>query len=176
MFSVGDTVVYPHHGAGRILEIIEQDFQGTPCPFYSIQILHNDMTVMVPVDGVEKSGIRAVSSEPRVEEVLVVLRDDPTEMPENWNRRVKHNRDKLKTGDVLEIADVLRNLALRDYEKGLSTGEKQMYGKVKHILASELMYAKHMREDDALRFLDDILAEICAQPRCHQIDTGRREQ
>jgi CarD family transcriptional regulator len=165
MFKVGDTVVYPHHGAGRILEIIEQDHQGTPRPFYSIQILHNDMTVMVPVDGLEKAGIRAVISEPMVEEVLGVLRDDPTKMPPNWNRRVKHNRDKIKTGDVLEIADVLRNLALRDNEKGLSTGEKQMYGKVKHILASELMYAMHVEEDDALRFLDGILAEICAQPR-----------
>lgn len=165
MFKVGDTVVYPHHGAGRILEIVEQDYQGIPRPFYSIQILHNDMTVMVPVDGLEKAGIRAVISEPMVEEVLGVLRDDPTKMPPNWNRRVKHNRDKIKTGDVLEIADVLRNLALRDNEKGLSTGEKQMYGKVKHILASELMYAMRMQEDDALRFLDGILAEICAQPR-----------
>ena len=166
MFSIGDTVVYPHHGAGRILEIVEQDFQGTPRPFYCIQILHNDMTVMVPVDGVEKAGIRAVISEPMVEEVLGVLRDDPTKMPKNWNRRIKHNRDKIKTGDVLEIADVLRNLALRDSEKGLSTGEKQMYGKVKHILASELMYAMRMREDDAVRFLDGLLAEICDQPRC----------
>jgi CarD family transcriptional regulator len=166
MFNVGDTVVYPHHGAGRILEIVEQDFQGRPRRFYSIQILHNDMTVMVPVDGTEKAGIRPVISEPEVEEVLGVLRDDPTKMPKNWNRRVKHNRDKIRTGEVLEIADVLRNLALRDHEKGLSTGEKQMYSKVKHILASELMYAKRMREDDALRFLDGILAEICAQPRC----------
>ena len=85
-----------------------------------------------------------------MDEVLGVLRDDPTKMPKNWNRRVKHNREKIKTGDVLEIADVVRNLALRDAEKGLSTGEKQMFSKVKHILASELMYAKHMREDDAL--------------------------
>jgi CarD family transcriptional regulator len=165
MFRVGDTVVYPHHGAGRILEIVEQDFQGTPRPFYSIQILHNDMTVMVPVDGVEKAGIRAVISEPMVDEVLGVLRDDPTRMPKNWNRRVKHNREKIKTGDVLEIADVLRNLALRDFDKGLSTGEKQMYVKVRHILASELMYAMGMCEEDVLRFLDGILAEICAQPR-----------
>jgi len=166
MFGVGDTVVYPHHGAGRILDIVEQDFRGTARPFYSIQILHNGMTVMVPVDGVEKAGIRAVIPEPMVEEVLGVLRDDPTKMPKNWNRRVKENREKIKSGDVLEIADVLRNLALRDHEKGLSTGEKQMFGKVKRILASELMYAKRMREDDALRLLDGVLAEICARPRC----------
>jgi CarD family transcriptional regulator len=78
---------------------------------------------------------------------------------------VKHNRDKIKTGDALEMADVIRNLALRNHEKGLSTGEKQMYSKVRRILASELMYAKHMREDDALSFLDGILSEICARPR-----------
>ena len=163
MFGVGDTVVYPQHGAGRILDIVEQDFQGAPRLFYIIRILHNDMTVMVPVDGVEKAGIRAVMSEPMVDEVLGVLRDDPTKMPKDWNRRIKHNREKIKSGDVLEIADVLRNLALRQHEKGLSTGEKQMYGKVKRILASEVMYAKRMREDDALRLLDGILAEICAQ-------------
>jgi len=166
IFGVGDTVVYPHHGAGRILGIVEQDFQGAVRRYYSIQILHNDMTVMVPVDGVDKAGIRPVISEPMVEEVLGVLRDDPTKMPVNWNRRVKHNRDKIKTGDIFEIAEVVRNLALRDSEKGLSTGEKQMYGKVKRILASELMYAKDMREDDALRLLDGVLAEICAQSRC----------
>jgi CarD family transcriptional regulator len=95
-----------------------------------------------------------------------VLRDDPTRMPKNWNRRLKHNREKIKTGEVLEIADVLRNLALRDAERGLSTGEKQMYGKVKHILASELMYAKQMREEEAACFLDGVLAEICAQTQC----------
>ena len=103
------------------------------------------------MDGSDKAGIRPVISEEKVDEVLAVLRDDATNMPVNWNRRIKHNRDKIKTGDVLEIADVVRNLALRDHEKGLSTGEKQMFGKVKRILASELMYAKELREDDALQ-------------------------
>jgi CarD family transcriptional regulator len=166
MFKKGDTVVYPHHGAGLILGVLEQDFRGEPRRYYSIRILHNDMSVMVPVDGAERAGIRPVISEPEVEEVLGVLRDDPTGMPNDWNHRVKHNQEKIKTGDVLEVADVVRNLALRDYEKGLSTGEKQMFGKVKHILASELMYAKQMAEEDALRFLDGILAENCTRPRC----------
>ena len=165
MFEVGDTVLYPQHGAGRIVGVVEQDFRGELRRFYSIRIISNSMTVMVPVEGIEKAGLRPVISEPMVEEVLGVLRDDPTRMPVNWNRRVKHNREKIKTGDVLEIADVVRNLALRNHEKGLSTGEKQMYSKVKRILASELMYAKQMRDDDALNFLDGILSEICAQPR-----------
>jgi len=161
MFQVGDTVVCPHHGAGRILEIIEQDFQGTTCRYYSIQILHNDMNIKLPVEGTDKAGIRPVIPEIMVAEVVGVLRDDPTLMPVNWNRRVKHNREKIGTGDPLELADVIRNLALRDAEKGLSTGEKQMFGKVKRMLASELMYAKSMPLDDAMSFLDAVLAEIC---------------
>ena len=165
MFSAGDTVVYPHHGAGRILEVLEQDFQGATRRYYSIRILHNDMTVRVPVDAVDKAGIRPVISENEVEGVLGVLRDDPTRMPKNWNRRVKENHEKIRSGDALEVADVVRNLALRDHEKGLSTGEKQMYSKVKRILASELMYAKDMCEADALCFLEGVLTEICARPR-----------
>jgi CarD family transcriptional regulator len=103
-----------------------------------------------------------------VEEVLGVLRDDPTRMPLNWNRRVKHNREKIGTGDPLELADVVRNLALRDAEKGLSTGEKQMFSKAKKILASELMYARDMSEDAANAFLDAVLDEVgAAGPAAH---------
>jgi CarD family transcriptional regulator len=165
MFSTGDTVVYPHHGAGRVLDIVEQEFHGKPRRYYSIQILHSEMTVMVPVDLSDKAGIRPVMSEPMVERVLGVLREDPTGMPDSWNRRVKHNQEKIKTGDVFELADVLRNLALRDHEKGLSTGEKQMLNKARRILASELMYAKDLAENDALSMLDAVLAEICAHVR-----------
>jgi CarD family transcriptional regulator len=81
-------------------------------------------------------------------------------MPKNWNRRFKHNRDKMKTGDIFEMAEVVRNLAQRDQEKGLSTGEKQMFSKAKRILASELMYAKSMDEDEAREFLEEVLEEI----------------
>jgi CarD family transcriptional regulator len=161
MFHVGDTVVCPHHGAGRILEIIEQDFMGETRRYYSIQILHNNMNIKLPVEGSDKAGVRPVIPEVMVEEVLGVLRDDPTKMPVNWNRRIKHNREKIGTGDPLELADVVRNLALRDAEKGLSTGEKQMFGKVKRMLASELMYAKSLPLDDATSFLDGVLSEIC---------------
>jgi CarD family transcriptional regulator len=162
MFHVGDTVVCPHHGAGRILEIIEQDFQGETRRYYSIQILHNNMNIKLPMEGCDKAGVRPVIPEVMVEEVLGVLRDDPTKMPVNWNRRIKHNREKIGTGDPLELADVVRNLALREAEKGLSTGEKQMFGKAKRMLASELMYAKSLPLDDATSFLDDVLAGICA--------------
>jgi CarD family transcriptional regulator len=164
MFAVGDIVFYPGLGAGRIVEMVEQDSSGERRRFYRIQVIGNGMTVMVPLDGADKAGLRPVMSKPMVDEVVGVLRDDPTKMPINWNHRIKQNRDKIKTGDALEMADVVRNLALRDHEKGLSTGERQMFSKVKRILASELMFAKEMHEDDALTYLDAILSEICARP------------
>jgi CarD family transcriptional regulator len=165
MFSSGDTIVYPHHGAGRVLDIVEQDFQGHPRRYYSIQIIQSDMNIMVPVDLSDKAGIRPVITAPMVDQVLGVLREDPTGMPMNWNHRVKHNQEKIKTGDVFELADVVRNLALRDREKGLSTGEKQMFHKARRILASELMCARDLAEDDALHLLDTVLAEICTHGR-----------
>lgn len=163
MFEIGDTIVYPQHGAGRILDVMSQEFQGEQRKYFLIQILHNEMTVRVPVDGVEKAGIRALMTDAKVEEVLAVLRDDATNMPGNWNRRIRHNTDKIKTGDILEIADVIRNLAIRERERGLSTGEKQMFAKVRRILASEIMCVKGVPEQEALGFLDGILQEACAQ-------------
>jgi CarD family transcriptional regulator len=88
-----------------------------------------------------------------------VLRDDVSDMPKNWNRRFKHNRDKIKTGDIYELAEVVRNLAIREHDKGLSTGEKQMFTRAKKILASELMYALDMDEEGAEEHLDNLLAE-----------------
>ena len=126
--------------------------------YLTIKILHNEMTVNVPVDNCDKVGLRGVIDQEMVEVVVKVLLGGSTEMPKNWNRRFKHNRDKMKTGDVLELAEVVRNLALRDHEKGLSTGEKQMYVKAKKILASELMYAKAMTEDQAHEWLEEVLA------------------
>ena len=94
-----------------------------------------------------------------VERVLAVLRDDISQMPKNWNRRFKHNRDKMKTGDIYELAEVVRNLAIRDFEKGLSTGEKQMFTRAKKILSSELMYALDKDEEEAEEYLDKLLED-----------------
>jgi len=127
--------------------------------YLTIKILHNDMTVNVPAENAERVGLRKVIDEEAVKKVVKYLTSGGTEMPKNWNRRFKHNRDKMKTGDIYELAEVVRNLALRDGEKGLSTGEKQMYVKAKKILASELMYAKTMSEDEALEWLEETLTE-----------------
>jgi CarD family transcriptional regulator, regulator of rRNA transcription len=158
LFRVGDKVVYPHHGAGTVVKKESREVLGQKREYLTIKILHNDMTVQVPCDNVEKVGLRKVIDEQMVNVVVKALTGNGTQMPKNWNRRFKHNRDKMKTGDILELAEVVRNLALRDHEKGLSTGEKQMFVKAKKILASELMYAKGMDETEAAAWLDDVLA------------------
>lgn len=160
MFEVGDKVMYPHHGAGLVTAKEEKERLGQRREYLTIKILYNEMTVQVPTENAEQAGLRRVIGEAEVEAVLAVLRDDGTQMPKNWNRRFKHNRDKIKTGDIFELAEVVRNLSIRDLDKGLSTGEKQMFGRAKKILASELMYARDMGEDQATEFLDELLATI----------------
>ena len=166
LYQVGDKVVYPHHGAGKIMKIEQKEVLGQMREYLTIQILHNDMTVMVPVENADRAGLRKVVEADVVEQVIEVLRGDPTRMPKNWSRRYKHNRDKLKTGDIFEVAEVVRNLAIRHAEKGLSTGEKQMFSKAKKILASELMYARDYDEDEANAFLESVLetVQIGAEP------------
>jgi CarD family transcriptional regulator len=157
-FEVGDNVVYPHHGAGQVIKKEQKEILGEVREYLTIKILHNDMTVMVPCENAGKAGLRRVIDEETVKKVLAVLSDDVSEMPKNWNRRFKHNRDKIKTGDIYELAEVVRNLAIREQDKGLSTGEKQMYTRAKKILASELMYALDKDEEQAEIYLDEILS------------------
>ena len=158
-FSIGDNVVYPHHGAGQVIKKEKKEILGEVRQYLTIKILHNDMTVMVPCCNADKAGLRRVIGEDDVKKVLAILRDDVSQMPKNWNRRFKHNREKIKTGDVFELAEVVRNLAIREQEKGLSTGEKQMYTRAKKILASELMYVLDMEEDEAEGHLEDLIVD-----------------
>jgi CarD family transcriptional regulator len=160
LYKVGDKVVYPHHGAGTVVKKETRTVLKQQRIYLTIKILHNDMTVNVPAENAERVGLRKVIDEEMVEEVLEVLHGEGTKMPKNWNRRFKYNRDKMKTGDIFELAEVVRNLSLRDQEKGLSTGEKQMFVKAKKILASELMYAKALDEDEAAAWLDEVLTEV----------------
>lgn len=162
IYEIGDYVVYPHHGAGKVLRKELKEVLGEEREYLTIQIIHNDMTVMVPCENADKAGLRRVIGEDAVKKVLAVLRDDVSQMPKNWNRRFKHNREKIKTGDVFELAEVVRNLAIRETEKGLSTGEKQMYTRARRILASELMYALGMNEDEAEAHLEELIVEAHA--------------
>jgi CarD family transcriptional regulator len=158
-FEIGDSVVYPHHGAGKVLRKEQKEVLGESREYLTIKILHNEMTVMVPTENAALAGLRRVIDEETVKKVLAVLQDECSEMPKNWNRRFKHNRDKIKTGDIYELAEVVRNLAIRESEKGLSTGEKQMFTRAKKILASELMYALEMNEEEVEQHIYSLLSE-----------------
>jgi CarD family transcriptional regulator len=158
-FQVGDNVVYPHHGAGVVLKRESRDLMNEKRDYLTIKILHNDMTVMVPCENAHRAGLRRVIDEEQVKKVIDVLSGEVSDMPKNWNRRFKYNREKIKTGDVFELAEVVRNLAIREWEKGLSTGEKQMYTRAKKILASEFMYALDKDEEGAETYIDELLEE-----------------
>jgi CarD family transcriptional regulator len=142
-----------------VLKKETKDLLGEKRDYLTIKILHNDMTVMVPCENAHRAGLRRVIDGEEVEKVIDVLTGEVSDMPKNWNRRFKHNREKIKTGNVFELAEVVRNLAIREWEKGLSTGEKQMYTRAKKILASEFMYALDKDEEGAETYLDDLLEE-----------------
>ena len=158
-FEVGDNVVYPHHGAGVVSKKETKELLGEKRDYLTIKIHHNDMTVMVPCENAGKAGLRRVIDGDEVKRVTDVLTGEVSEMPKNWNRRFKYNREKIRTGDVFELAEVVRNLAIREMEKGLSTGEKQMYTRAKKILASEFMYALDKDEEGAEEYLDGLLED-----------------
>jgi CarD family transcriptional regulator len=160
VFDVGDKVVYPHHGAGTVIRREQRVVLSQEREYLTIQITHSDMIVNVPTENAERVGLRKIIDEEMVERVIGVLHGSGTTMPKNWNRRFKYNRDKMKTGDIFELAEVVRNLSLREQEKGLSTGEKQMFVKAKKILASELMYAREMDESETAEWLDELLATV----------------
>jgi CarD family transcriptional regulator len=156
-FAVGDCVVYPHHGAGTVIKKELKQILGEEREYLTIRILHNEMTVMVPTANAHLAGLRRVVSEETLARVLEILTEPGSAMPGTWSRRVKHNRDKIKTGDVCELAEVVRNLAIREHQKGLSTGEKQMYMRARQVLASELMYALDMDEVQVEAHLADVI-------------------
>lgn len=142
-----------------MLEKADAELMGEVREYLTIKILHNDLTVKVPTATASEAGLRRVIDEDEIKKVISVLSDEVSDMPKNWNRRFKYNKEKIKTGDVFELAEVVRNLALREMEKGLSTGEKQMYTRAKKILASEFMYALDTDEEGAEAYLDNLLEE-----------------
>ena len=157
MFRKGDTVVHPEHGAAVIEELCVREFLGEKRKYFKLRVSYGDLTLMVPVDSTEEVGLRSVVGKNEVKKVMNVLREDESKMAANWSRRFKNNIEKLRSGDIYQVAEVVRNLAVRNNEKGLSTGEKQMFVKAKKILASELMYAKGLDEEAAAVWLDEVL-------------------
>lgn len=158
MFDVGDVVVYPHHGAGVIEGITEKDINGEFRTYFVLRMCQGNLTVMVPAENSQQVGLRGIISREEVDKVFDVLGDKQSPMPANWNHRYKKNRDKLRSGDVFQVAEVVRNLTLRDMEKGLSSGEKRMLNQARDILASELMYAVEVEADEALRMIEEVFS------------------
>ncbi|HKM28744.1 MAG TPA: CarD family transcriptional regulator [Anaerovoracaceae bacterium] len=141
MFAVGDKILYPMHGAGVIQAVEERVILGETRRYYIMRLPYVDMNVMIPVDFGSEIAVRPIISKEEVEKVFLVLREDSTDMSNNWNRRNRDNMDKLKTGDIMEVAEVVRNLIRTDRIKKLSTGEKKMLTNAKQILESELVLA-----------------------------------
>ncbi|MQA05066.1 MAG: CarD family transcriptional regulator [Streptosporangiales bacterium] len=157
-FKVGDTVVYPHHGAALIESIEHRVVGGEQKDYLVLKITQGDLTVMVPADNAEIVGVRDVVGRDGLERVFDVLRAPHTEEPTNWSRRYKANLEKLASGDVNKVAEVVRDLWRRDRERGLSAGEKRMLAKARQILVSELALAENTNEDKAEALLDEVLA------------------
>jgi len=158
MFKVGDRVVYPMHGAGTIEGIEEKEILGKTHCYYVLRLPISDMKVMIPVDNTKEIGLRDVIDPSEVEKVLDVLKQESTAMSPNWNRRYRNNLEKIKSGDIYQVANVVRNLSAREKEKGLSTGERKMLDSAKEILLSELILANGWDREKAVHILEEALA------------------
>jgi CarD family transcriptional regulator len=157
-FKVGETVVYPHHGAALIEAIESRVIKGEERKYLVLKVTQGDLTVRVPADNVDLVGVRDVVNQEGLDRVFEVLRAPHTEEPTNWSRRYKANLEKLASGDVIKVAEVVRDLWRRERDRGLSAGEKRMLAKARQILVSELALAEHTNEDKAETLLDEVLA------------------
>ena len=158
MFKIGDKVVYPMHGAGVIESIEEKEVLGEKRQYYILQLPVGDMKVMIPINNGEGVGLREVIDWEGVERVLNILRQQCSVMSPNWNRRYRANLEKIKSGNIYEVAEVVRNLIKRDREKGLSSGERKMLENARQILISELVLATELEEEKAQSLLDGAFA------------------
>ena len=158
VFEVGETVVYPHHGAALIEEIKPRTIKGEEKMYLKLKVTQGDLVIEVPAENVDLVGVRDVVDEEGLKKVFAVLQASDVEEASNWSRRYKANVEKLASGDVLKVAEVVRDLWRRDKDRGLSAGEKRMLTKARHILTSELALAKDIDEEEAEKRLDDILA------------------
>jgi CarD family transcriptional regulator len=158
-YRVGDTVVYPHHGAAVIEKQERRSLAGEERDYLVLRLTYGDLTLMVPADATDQVGLRDVVTGKQVEEVIALLRKRDGTMPTNWSRRFKANYEKLRSGDIFQVAVVVRNLSLRERDKGLSAGEKRMLTKARQILVSELSAAMNKDEAATEDLNDEALAE-----------------
>ncbi len=154
MFNIGDKIVYPMHGAGTIAAIEEKDILGVKQSYYILQ-MPGEVKVMIPTAKAEEVGVRNIIDKQSAEKVIGILEQDETAMDKNWNKRYRDNMEKMKSGDIYEVADVVRNLSFKQKEKGLSTGEKKMLNNAKQILVSELVLAEHATQEEVEEMVEN---------------------
>jgi len=158
LFKVGDKVAYPMHGAGIIEAIEEREILGEKREYYVLRLPISDMKVMIPVNKTNNIGLREVIDEDGIKRVIGILSGDTTNMSANWNRRYRANMEKIKSGDIFEVAEVVRNLIKREMERGLSSGERKMLENARQILISELVLAAEIEEKKAQYMIEQALA------------------
>jgi CarD family transcriptional regulator len=154
-FIEGDLVVYPSHGAGCVAGVEEKTILGEVRRYYVVYLPDTELTVSVPADGA--SGLRPCADEEGLAKALALLRAEITDMPSNWNHRLKHNREKIRSGEISQVAEVVRNLSIYGAESGLSTGERNMLMKARQILASEIALVQSIEVAEAERLVDAAL-------------------
>lgn len=157
MFNIGDRIVYPMHGAGIIENVEEKEILGEIRKYFIMRMPIGDMKVMVPVNNVEEVGVREIINKEEMEEVIDVLKGKRSDMPQNWNRRYRLNMDRIKSGNIFEIAAVVRNLMLLDIEKGLSTGERKMLNDAKQMLVSEMVLVCELEVEEVEELIEEAI-------------------
>lgn len=156
MFNVGDKIVYPMHGAGVIVAIEEKEILGRKQPYYILKMPVGDMKVMIPIHNINDIGVREIIGLSDVDKVFEILHDQSINVTNNWNKRYRENMVKIKSGNIFEVADVVRTLILRDKQKGLSTGERKMLNSARQILISELILAKGVTQCEIEEIINSI--------------------
>lgn len=171
MFNVGDYIVYPMHGAGTVDAIEEKNILGQKQSYYIIK-MPGEVKVMIPTAKAEEVGVRSIIDKNSAERVFKILEEDETEMSQNWNKRYRDNMDKMKSGDIYEVADVVRNLTFKQKEKGLSTGEKKMLLNARQILISELALVQSSTQDEVENLVDNTMSKSYKEFRIDNVNTA----
>lgn len=171
MFNVGDYIVYPMHGAGTVDAIEEKNILGEKQSYYIIK-MPGEVKVMVPTSKAEEVGVRSIIDKNSAQRVFKILEEDETEMAQNWNKRYRDNMDKMKSGDIYEVADVVRNLTFKQKEKGLSTGEKKMLLNARQILISELALVQSSSQDEVEDLVDNTMLKSYKEFRIDNVETS----